>query len=96
MEALDPSTLVRHVNGSVRIDRTGTDTARGISYTTVFNATDYQDGTAPMRGPDYIVEYHDRFRRVGDDWLIEQRDTHIVFRADHAADLPGLPNLKRR
>ncbi len=96
MNALDPLTLVRHVNGSVRIDRTGADTATGISYTTVYNAVDHKGGIASMRGPDYIVEYHDRFLRVQEDWLIERRDTFIIFRADHAADLPGIPNAARR
>lgn len=96
MEGLDPNQMVRHVNGSVRIDRTGADTAQGISYTTVYNAPGRTGMFAPMQGPDYVVEYHDSFRRVGDDWLIERRDTFIVLRATHAADLPGIPNPARR
>ena len=95
MDRLPGSTVIRHVNGSVSIDVLGDDDASGISYTTVYNGENHEVGTAPMTGPDYVVEYRDRFRRVGSDWLIARRDTSIIFRAIDAADLPGIPNPNR-
>lgn len=92
MEGLPASTLVRHVNGTIRVDVIDETAARGISYTTVYNCEHYTSGIAPMRGPDYVVEYRDRFTRVSDEWLIAVRDTTIVLRSDFAAGLPGIPN----
>lgn len=96
MTALPASTLVRHVNGSARVDVDSADHARAISYTTVYNAENHQGGVAPMGGPDYVVEYRDQFRRSGEEWLIARRDTFLVLRANYAADLPGIPNPARR
>jgi len=96
MQALPASTLVRHVNGSTTIDVIDEDSARGISYTTVYNAENYSGGIAAMHAPDYVVEYRDTFKRVGDEWLIATRDTTIVLRNYNAADLPGIPNPARR
>ena len=95
MDGLPASTLVRHVNGSIRVDILGDDHASGISYTTVYNRENHVAGIAPMSGPDYVVEYRDRFRRVGNDWLIARRDTAIIFRSVDAAGLPGIPNPDR-
>lgn len=96
MDALPPSTLIRHVNGSVRIDVVDDDRAKGISYTTVYNFEGHDGGIAPMSGPDYVVEYRDDFRRVGSEWLIAHRDTRIIFRSRDAFDLPGIENPHRR
>ena len=85
-------TICRHVNGTAQIDVLDDDNATGISYTTVYNYENHKGGIAPMKGPDYIVEYRDKFRRIGDDWFIARRDTALIFRADHAFDLPGVPN----
>lgn len=95
MDDLPATTLVRHVNGSARIDVEDADHAQGISHTTVYNAENHQGGIAPMARPDYIVEYRDLFRRMGEDWLIARRDTMLIFRATHAAGLPGIPNPAR-
>lgn len=96
MDGQPPTTLVRHVNGTARIDIVDGDTARSLSYATVYNAENHTGGIAPMVGPDYVVEYRDLFRRCGEDWLIATRDTTTVLRANHAADLPGVPNPMRR
>lgn len=96
MEGLPATTAVVHINGTARIDAVDGDVARSLSYTTVYNAENHQGGIAPMVGPDYVVEYRDVFRRVGEVWLIAARDTTIRFRASYAADLPGVPNPARR
>lgn len=83
-----PDAVVRHVNGTVQVDVIDEDNAAAISYTTVYNFEKHTGGIAPMKGPDYVVEYRDRFRRVGEDWVIAKRDTALIFRADHAFDLP--------
>lgn len=85
-------TVCRHVNGTAQIDVVDEDSATGISYTTVYNYENHKGGIAPMKGPDYVVEYRDQFRRVGEDWFIARRDTTLIFRADYAFDLPGVPN----
>jgi len=92
MDGQGPTTLVRHVNGSVRIDVVDDGEARSISYTTVYNAENFSGGVAPMTGPDYVVEYRDIFRRIGVEWLIARRDTFLILRANDAAGLPGIPN----
>jgi len=95
MDRLPASTLIRHVNGSIKVDVHSDEDASGISYTTVYNRENHDAGIAPMTGPDYVVEYRDRFRRVGSEWLIARRDTTIAFRAIDAAGLPGIPNPDR-
>ena len=94
--ALPKDMLVRHVNGSVRVDVLSKTGARAISYTSVYNMPEYHGGIASMPGPEYIVEYRDVLRREGADWLIARRDTFLIFRHDAASDLPGIPNPKRR
>lgn len=95
MDRVEPDTLIRHVNGSIRVDVVDLDNARVISNTTVYNCEKYVEGIAPMGGPDYVVEYRDIMRRVGSQFLIARRDTRVVFRADYAAGLPGLPSTRK-
>lgn len=87
-----PDTVCRHVNGTAQINVIDDNNATGISYTTVYNFENHKGGIAPMKGPDYVVEYRDRFKKVGEDWLIARRNTSLIFRADYAFDLPGVPN----
>lgn len=95
MDRIEADMLIRHVNGSIRVDAIDSDNAKTISYTTVYNCEKYSEGIAPMGGPDYVVEYRDVMRRVGGAFLIARRDTRVVFRADYAAGLPGIPNPKK-
>lgn len=91
MERPDLPKLVRHLNGSALIDVLDADHAVGVSYTSVFNGrSDHRGGVAVTQGPDYIVEYRDRFTRVGEDWLIARRDTAIIFASAQAVPLPGI------
>ncbi len=85
---------VVHVNGTAIVDVIDADNATGHSFTTVYNGHGPHDQVAPMQGPDYIVEYRDRYRRVGDKWQIARRDTNIRFRSIHAIPLPGIPEVK--
>jgi hypothetical protein len=72
--------VLRHVNGAVHIEAADETHATGWSQTTVYESP---AGPLPARlsGPDMVVEYRDRYVRVGGDWHIERRDTTIVFQA---------------
>ncbi len=95
MESPNLPKLVRHLNGSALIDVLDEENAAGVSYTTVFNGrSDHEGGVAVTEGPDYVVEYRDRFVRVGQDWLIARRDTSIIFASLHAVPLPGVARPK--
>jgi uncharacterized protein (TIGR02246 family) len=81
MESRPAERVLRHVNGAVLIDVHDVASASGWSQTTVYDVRGRQ--TLPAIGtlPDRVVEYRDRFRKVGDLWLFARRDTAVVFRA---------------
>lgn len=74
------SVLSRHVSTNALVDVTGPDTARGISYATVYRQDDHPGGEAPLTGPESIVEYHDEFVRTPAGWRIKVRRSVSVFR----------------
>ncbi|EHJ62409.1 hypothetical protein NSU_0540 [Novosphingobium pentaromativorans US6-1] len=55
--------FVRHQLSTCTIELTGPDTAKARSYFTVYTQI----------GPDHTGDYIDRYRRVGDRWLIAHR-----------------------
>jgi hypothetical protein len=85
----------RHVNGTAVMDAIDEDNAKGVSYTSVYNAPKgYREGIIPMTGPDYIVEYRDRYRRIDGRWYIARRDTTVLFRNVNATALPNVPEIR--
>jgi hypothetical protein len=71
--------LCRHSLATCLIDLTGPDSAEGRTYFNVI--TDI--------GPDHSGVYADRFRRVGDAWLIAHRRVRVDWAAPNSLMLPG-------
>jgi uncharacterized protein (TIGR02246 family) len=74
------SVLSRHVSTNAVVDVLGPDTAHGISYATVYKHEGHEGGSAPLGGPESIVEYHDDFIRTQAGWRIVTRRAHSIFR----------------
>ena len=63
--------FVRHHITTSRIEFTGPETAEGRTYFAVYTPV----------GPDHAGVYSDKFRKVGDDWLIAHRKVRTEWRA---------------
>ena len=70
--------VMRHVQGGVVVDVIDAGHARVHSQTTVYSAPP-GPLPAPSAVPAMVVEYDDEMVRAGDDWLIDRRDTVVVF-----------------
>ncbi|MDJ0656664.1 MAG: nuclear transport factor 2 family protein [Xanthomonadales bacterium] len=69
----------RHWIQPIRIAITGEKTAEGLVYVKVYRATrDGTTGPVPFEGP-LIAEYHDQYRYVDGNCLIESREVKLVF-----------------
>jgi 3-phenylpropionate/cinnamic acid dioxygenase small subunit len=65
------ATFVRHHLSTAQIDLTGPDAAKARTYWVAY--TDI--------GPDHCGYYVDRFRKVGDEWLIAHRKVRLDWRS---------------
>ena len=78
-----PKTVfTRHLATSVLVDVEGPDSARGISYLTLFQAT-RPEGAAPpheSNGPVWIGQMHDRFVREHGQWKFLERRGSIQLK----------------
>jgi hypothetical protein len=73
----------RHVITNVFIDPLTPDSARGISYVTVYRHSgpeSLERHPVPMRGPAAVGHYEDRFVRTADGWQFASRRLHLAFR----------------
>jgi hypothetical protein len=74
-------TLTRHVITNMLVDVVDDKAAKGIAYATVFRDREYDgSGSAPMRPPGSVIEYHDEFTRTAEGWKIKRRRTVPIFR----------------
>jgi uncharacterized protein (TIGR02246 family) len=74
-------TLTRHLITNLLVNVASDTAATGIAYAVVFRDRDYDgSGSAPMRAPGGVVEYHDEFTRTAEGWKIKSRRTIPVFR----------------
>jgi hypothetical protein len=89
-----PGRPVRHVNGGAVIDPLGPSEARVRSITCVFDTDQFVNGQALMKSPAYLAEYDDRIRKIADRWLIQRRDTSVVFVSANAQAIPGIIPIK--
>ncbi len=70
---------MRHVNGGILVEPIDADHATAWSQTTVYDTSPAAALPAPLMC-DMVVEYRDRFVRLDGQWLIERRDTTVVFK----------------
>ena len=70
----------RHISTNALVEVTGPETARGVSYATVYRHDGAVSGEAPLTGADAIVEYHDDFVRTPAGWRIKARRSQSIFR----------------
>jgi ketosteroid isomerase-like protein len=73
---------MRHVLTNGVVDVIDADTARGVSYLTVYNSTAEPDasGQRPVQPPATVGEYADSFRRTPEGWRFQTRVLTRVFR----------------
>lgn len=82
LEARSPEVVTRHLCTNVRVDVASEDEASGLSYVLFFSATPGAGAALPVSAsPPSIVEWHDKFCRVGDDWKIRERQIRSIFKA---------------
>lgn len=79
-------TLCRHNLTTSRIDFTSPDTAEGRTYFFVLTEI----------GPDHAGVYTDRFRKVGEEWLIEHRRVRLDWAAPNSIMMPGWTGRPRK
>jgi ketosteroid isomerase-like protein len=73
----------RHVITNVFIDVLSPDSARGISYLTLYRhhgEESVRRGPVPLQGPAAVGHYEDRFTRTNAGWLFSARRAHLAFR----------------
>ena len=73
----------RHVLTNIFIDAQDANTARGISYLSLYRhvgAESLAAGPAPLNGPAAIGHYEDRFVRTPSGWRFARRKLHLAFR----------------
>jgi len=78
--------FIRHHLSTCLIEMTGPDTAKARTYWTAY--TDI--------GPDHGGYYLDRFRKIGDQWLIAHRKIRHDWSAPNSRYLSALVNLRQR
>jgi uncharacterized protein (TIGR02246 family) len=80
MESRPPGALTRHVCGSIDVEVTAADHARGLSYTTVYREPNHGGtGTARLVQPEMVVDYRDEYVRTAGRWHIAKRHTTVMF-----------------
>ena len=75
----DTASRTRHMMSTVHIERTGSDTASGTSYITVYSAAADADEPAPVSAFAAVGEYRDQFRLTAEGWRIARREFVPVF-----------------
>lgn len=77
----------RHVLTNIFIEVVDADTARGISYLSLYRhvgAESLAAGPVAFDGPAAVGHYEDRFTRTPDGWRIARRKLHLAFRRQRA------------
>ena len=82
-DQLSRERLLQHVNGSVLVDIEDENNATGWNQTTVYRVLGAR-APLPLTGtiPEMVVEYRDRYKRIGDLWRFAHRDTTVLFIQD--------------
>jgi len=74
--------VIRHALSPSQVELTSPDSARAITYVTVYRgARTDASGPLPLTGPVNVVEYEDQFVRVGEGWKIARREIRMIFKA---------------
>ena len=82
----------RHVLTNIFIDPVDANTARGISYLSLYRhvgAESLAAGPAPFDGPAAVGHYEDRYTRTAEGWRFARRKLHLAFRRPRRANPPN-------
>lgn len=82
MDRRDRRRITRHLLSPVVVERTGSATAKGLCYFTLFEARD-ADGAAPpyqLASPTAVGEYHDAYMLTEAGWRLRERNIISIFR----------------
>ena len=70
----------RHVSSNIAITVTGTDTAEGLSYFTLYRYTEEKPRVPDLADQPVILgEFRDQYRRAADGWRIARRQADVGF-----------------
>jgi hypothetical protein len=75
--------VIRHALSPSYVELTSPDSARAITYATVYRGLQQPGfpGPLPLTGPVNFVEYEDQFVRGQEGWVIAKRDIRMIFKA---------------
>ena len=75
-----PPNKTRHFVTTTEIDIVNKDSAKGLTYYTLYLYGGEEEPPYPLEGPFVVGEYHEEFARTDDGWKIKAREARIIFR----------------
>jgi ketosteroid isomerase-like protein len=73
------NTITRHVGTPLMFTELGPNTAKALSYFSMYHGEREKDGIPALHGPVAIAEYHDEFRKTADGWRIARRKVFVAL-----------------
>ena len=70
----------RHFVTPTEVEIIDRDTAKGLTYYTIYLHGGEEDPPYPLEGPFVVGEYHEDFARTDDGWKLSRREARIIFR----------------
>jgi hypothetical protein len=80
MQAREAGSVIRHLMTTVHVERTGADSARGVSYVSIYMGRQPDQGLTSVDGFALMGEYHDTFAVNDGDCRIAERRLVPVLR----------------
>ena len=75
-----PPNKTRHFVTPTEIEIIDRDSAKGLTYYTLYLYGGDEDPPYPLEGPFVVGEYHEDFARTDDGWKLRRREARIIFR----------------
>jgi hypothetical protein len=69
----------RHLCLTTHFTAVGEEEAKSVTYFTIYAGEGAEEGVLKSTGSEGLAEYHDTFRKVGDEWRIAERRVQPVF-----------------
>jgi hypothetical protein len=81
MKSRPATTVTRHVGTPLMFTEFNLDTAKAISYFSMYHGERLGDSIPALHGPVAIAEYHDEYRKTDAGWRIARRKVFIALAA---------------